>query len=253
MPIRIAIQSGARQGDVLLLAKPYLTIGRHPGADIRFDPEQDLRVSSRHAAIIARDGIWLLRDLGSTNGTWVNNLPLSGQHVLAPGDVIELGRGGPSFRIDLMPKGAAAAGPAPVRPVERELRPTPREGATPSWRGLDARARPVRLRHVVLALSALAILLAALAGWQAMRYHELDRRQAALLSQADSLSGILSTARADAAALRSTLDSALRNVREVRDSVAGIRRDEARLAALGLRLDSIQQRTRPLLQRRSPP
>lgn len=253
MPIRIAIQSGARQGDVLLLAKPYLTIGRHPGADIRFDPELDLRVSSRHAAIISRDGIWLLRDLGSTNGTWVNNTPLSGQHVLAPGDVIELGRGGPSFRIDLVPQGAATAGPAPVRPVERELRPTPREGATPYSRDLDARARPVRLRHVVVALSALAILLAALAGWQAMKYHALDRRQAALLVRADSLSGILSRARADAASLRSSLDSAIRNVRGVRDSVTGARRDGDRLDALGLRLDSIAQRTQPLLQRRSSP
>ena len=253
MPIRIAIQSGARQGDVLLLAKPYLTIGRHPGADIRFDPEQDLRVSSRHAAIISRDGIWLLRDLGSTNGTWVNSAPLSGQHVLAPGDVIELGRGGPSFRIDLVPQGSATAGPAPVRPVERELRPTPREGAIPPWRDIDTRARPVRLRHVVLALSALAIFLAALAGWQAMRYHALDRRQDALIARADSLSGMLGQTRADAATLRGTLDSAIRDLRELRESVTGARRDERRLDSLELRLDRVQQRVRPLLERSASP
>lgn len=175
MPIRIAIQSGARQGDVLLLAKPYLTIGRHPGADIRFDPEQDLRVSSRHAAIILRDGIWLLRDLGSTNGTWVNSTPLSGQHVLAPGDIIELGRGGPAFRIDLVPQGAATGGPAPVRPVERELRPTPREGASVSpWRGIGTPSRRLSLQQVVLLLSILALLLAALAGWQVIRQHAAD-------------------------------------------------------------------------------
>jgi hypothetical protein len=123
----------------------------------------------------------------------------------------------------------------------------------PPWRELDARARPVRLRHVVAALSALAILLAALAGWQAMQYHALDRRQAALLIQVDSLSGILATARADAAAVRSTLDSAIRNVRELRDAVSGARRDEARLDALGIRLDSLQQRIQPLMQRTASP
>lgn len=181
MPIRIAIQSGARQGDVLLLAKTYLTIGRHPGSDIRLDPEHDLRVSSRHAAILSRDGIWLLRDLGSTNGTWVNNTPLAGQHVLAPGDVIELGRGGPAFRVDLVPQGASTGGPVPVRPVERQLRPTPRDGASASpWPGSDAPARRLTLQHVVLLLSILALLLAALAGWQALRQQAVDSPERAL-------------------------------------------------------------------------
>lgn len=175
MPIRIAILSGAREGDVLLLAKPYLTIGRHPGSDVRLDPEQDLRVSSRHAAIIARDGIWLLRDLGSTNGTWVNNAPLSGQHLLASGDVIELGRGGPSFRLELVAQEGVAATPPPPPPVQRELRPTPHDGATESaWRGTGVPSRHLSLQQVVLLLSILALLLAALAGWQAIRRHAAD-------------------------------------------------------------------------------
>lgn len=253
MPIRIAILSGARQGDVLLLAKSYLTIGRHPGSDIRLDPETDLRVSSRHAAIISRDGMWLLRDLGSTNGTWVNNAPLSGQHVLASGDVIELGRGGPSFRLDLVSQEGAPAPPPPVGPAERELRPTPHDGATASWPALDTGVRRFSLRHAVAGLSTLAIVLAALAGWQAMRHHSLDRQRQAIVSRADSLASALGSARADDAALRHELDSAIREIRTLRASAGVSKRDEEQLDRIAARLDSIQQQVAPLLNRGSPP
>lgn len=253
MPIRIAILSGARQGDVLLLAKSYLTIGRHPGSDIRLDPEKDLRVSSRHAAIIYRDGMWLLRDLGSTNGTWVNDSPLSGQHVLASGDVVELGRGGPSFRLDLVSQEGAPAPPAPARPPERELRPTPHDGATASWPAFQEGARRFTLRHAVAGLSTLAIVLAALAGWQAMRHHSLDRQRASIVSRADSLTSALGRARADESALRHELDSAIRELRSLRASAGVAKRDERQLDLISARLDSIHQRVAPLLDQRSPP
>jgi hypothetical protein len=252
MPIRIAILSGARQGDVLLLAKSYLTIGRHPGSDIRLDPEKDLRVSSRHAAIMARDGIWLLRDLGSTNGTWVNNAPLSGQHVLASGDVIELGRGGPSFRLDLVSQEGGPAPPPPARPAERELRPTPHDGATASWPRFEAGVRRFTLRNAVAVLSALAIVLAALAGWQAMRHHALDRQQEAIVARADSLASALSRARADDSTLRNALDSAIREIRSLRESAGAARRDGEQLDLIEMRLDGIRQRVAPLLDQRSP-
>lgn len=253
MPIRIAILSGARQGDVLLLAKSYLTIGRHSGSDIRLDPEEDLRVSSRHAVIFSRDGIWLLRDLGSTNGTWVNNSPLSGQHVLASGDVIELGRGGPSFRLDLVSHEGAPAPPPPVLPAERELRPTPHDGATASWPSFEAGVRRFTLRHAVAGLSALAIVLAALAGWQAIQHNSLDRQREVTVARADSLASVLGRARADDSSLRSTLDSAIREVRALRESAAAARRDGDKLGLVAARLDSVQQRVAPLLDQRSPP
>jgi pSer/pThr/pTyr-binding forkhead associated (FHA) protein len=52
----------------------------------------DDSVSGKHA-VLQRDGrAWVLRDLGSTNGTRVNNRDLSGSVKLKSGDVIELGR-----------------------------------------------------------------------------------------------------------------------------------------------------------------
>jgi hypothetical protein len=51
---------------------------------------RDSRVSRRHARLVARDGVLILTDLGSTNGTMVNGHRVS-EMVLGAGDRIELG------------------------------------------------------------------------------------------------------------------------------------------------------------------
>ena len=48
-------------------------------------------VSGRHATIIYRQGAWWLIDLGSTNGTIVNNTPLRKPSPLHYGDIIQVG------------------------------------------------------------------------------------------------------------------------------------------------------------------
>jgi FHA domain/Domain of unknown function (DUF1707) len=50
----------------------------------------DDTVSRRHAELRIADGCWLLRDLGSSNGTWVNGRRVMEAEV-RPGDVIHLG------------------------------------------------------------------------------------------------------------------------------------------------------------------
>ncbi|NVB85088.1 MAG: ATP-binding cassette domain-containing protein [Kofleriaceae bacterium] len=64
-----------------------LTIGR-ADADIVLD--QPL-VARRHAELAWGDSHHVLRDLGSTNGTWVNGVRVHGSRVLAPGDVVQIG------------------------------------------------------------------------------------------------------------------------------------------------------------------
>ena len=44
-------------------------VGRHPQCDARLD---SLRISRRHAGLIAQGANVLVRDLGYTNGTWIN-------------------------------------------------------------------------------------------------------------------------------------------------------------------------------------
>ncbi len=51
----------------------------------------DQSVSSAHAKIQLREGIWVLVDLDSTNGTFVDGDPVSGEAPIAPGAVIRFG------------------------------------------------------------------------------------------------------------------------------------------------------------------
>jgi pSer/pThr/pTyr-binding forkhead associated (FHA) protein len=63
------------------------SIGRTEANDICI-PEQ--HVSRQHAVINFRDGIFMVTDLGSANGTFVNDKPLEGAYPLASGDEIRL-------------------------------------------------------------------------------------------------------------------------------------------------------------------
>lgn len=65
-----------------------LTFGRAPDCDLVLS---DDTVSRRHAALrTGEDGRWFLRDLGSTNGTWVNDRRIYDAEV-CPGDAVRLG------------------------------------------------------------------------------------------------------------------------------------------------------------------
>lgn len=70
------------------LDRERITIGRKPYNDIPID---NLAVSSEHAAITTILNDSFLEDLGSTNGTLVNDAPIK-KHVLQHGDEIEIGK-----------------------------------------------------------------------------------------------------------------------------------------------------------------
>jgi hypothetical protein len=61
-------------------------IGRSESADLRVDA---VEISREHAEIIERNGMWLVRDLGSTNGTQVNGKPIK-ETLLSDGDILKL-------------------------------------------------------------------------------------------------------------------------------------------------------------------
>ncbi|MEW1905617.1 FHA domain-containing protein [Streptomyces sp. NPDC056488] len=81
----------------LLLPHPGphpLRIGRDPVNGLRLSHETTSRL---HAELSLQGGLWVLRDLGSTNGTTVNGRRVTGAVVVRPGDVIGFGQ--MSFRL----------------------------------------------------------------------------------------------------------------------------------------------------------
>ncbi len=65
-----------------------LSIGRLADNDLSIDDDS---ISSRHAEIVGAEGAAILRDLDSTNGTFLNRTPLTGEHPLSGGDEIYFG------------------------------------------------------------------------------------------------------------------------------------------------------------------
>jgi pSer/pThr/pTyr-binding forkhead associated (FHA) protein len=90
--MRDAVGFGGSPGMPLLLAldrveSKQLLIGRHPACDVVV---ADASVSRRHAQLTFRDGVWVLQDLASTNGTTVNGERV-GRAALRAGDIVALG------------------------------------------------------------------------------------------------------------------------------------------------------------------
>jgi pSer/pThr/pTyr-binding forkhead associated (FHA) protein len=64
-------------------------VGREPSLALHLD--DDSQVSRRHARISAQGGSVVVEDLGSTNGTYVNDQPISSPRTLNPGDKVRIG------------------------------------------------------------------------------------------------------------------------------------------------------------------
>ncbi|MGW6455710.1 DUF1707 and FHA domain-containing protein [Streptomyces sp. NPDC055078] len=76
----------------LLLPEPGpcpLRIGRDPGNGLRLSHDS---VSRLHAELYLHNGVWILRDLGSTNGTTVNGRRVTGSVPVQDGDMVGFGR-----------------------------------------------------------------------------------------------------------------------------------------------------------------
>lgn len=196
-----------------------LVLGRDPNSNIRFDPEKDDLVGRQHARVVrdTTDGRFKVVDLNSRNGTFLNKLRVVGEMPVQPGDVIQLGAGGPEIQFDIDPLPAmyvkatrigmpgAAASTAGVSETRVGGASAPVMGsAQPANPNLVGKATVERMigqtkqqanRNLYMGLGVAAVLVAGIAYWQtdsARKQAEEQRRQAAaagsqLQASADSL------------------------------------------------------------------
>ena len=243
MSVDFRLLTGSRAGYRERFTKSVIAIGRHPLCDFRFDPQQDLDVSTRHAEIRAVGDGYVLVDIGSTNGTYVNGVRIAREQQLASGDEISFGEFGPRVRVEiadesgkqrLAPLGgsAALAEPAPngawgngaeartpdeaAPPATRNITtgPRPGTGASASAQHRDAR----RMLSVVVALVAAVGVAAGGAYWLGHRTATAADAELLRLTKAnDSLAQTYADRMASISSHAAGLDSSLAATQQERD------------------------------------
>ena len=130
MELLLEVVEGEDAGKRVSLGR-LLEIGRDPAVALMLDDDE---VSRRHAEIEPRDDGATIRDLGSTNGTYVNDQPIGGPRRLHPGDRVRLGLTVLELRnreqVVRQPS-VVAAGPQITQLGGDVLEPVPRDELTP--------------------------------------------------------------------------------------------------------------------------
>lgn len=84
----LVIKRGPNAGSRYLLNSEVTAAGRHPDSDIFLD---DVTVSRRHVEFVRQGSEYLVRDIGSLNGTYVNHERVDEQ-VMVSGDEVQIGK-----------------------------------------------------------------------------------------------------------------------------------------------------------------
>jgi hypothetical protein len=84
----LVVRSGPETGSSYRLDRKTTAIGRHPDSDVFLD---DITVSRRHVVIEQTDAGYVMRDVGSLNGTYVNKKRVD-ESPLRYGDEVQIGR-----------------------------------------------------------------------------------------------------------------------------------------------------------------
>ncbi len=89
MDFELLVVRGRSTSEALKLADGVTTVGRQDECQIRIKSSQ---VSRRHCELFEKKGMLLVKDLNSSNGTFVNGKKIQGQQVLEPGDELMIGQ-----------------------------------------------------------------------------------------------------------------------------------------------------------------
>lgn len=86
---RLVITEGPLTGTEIPLDGAQITLGRAADSTIVVDDDY---ASSRHARIYESEGVWMVEDLGSTNGTWLDRARITAPAVIPLSTSIRVGR-----------------------------------------------------------------------------------------------------------------------------------------------------------------
>ncbi len=240
MKPQIKVLSGVDAGQVFVFSKSYIAVGRHPASDLRFNPDKELDVSSRHAAILKQGDRWLVRDLGSRNGTLVNGHRVSGDLRLDDTDQIRFGADGPVVEFRLVPDATPHTGPArPEAPSPPAASMAATAGGAPANRPtgtgttqrirVEVRRQTKQLRGVTTGL--LVVLFAVVGAFVFVNQRQQRAREMEI------------------AAMRARIDSVLRTADEAIASLKGqlagladaLRQSQTEVSRLHTQLSAAQQ------------
>jgi len=155
------VRGGALKGKRLGVKTPVVNIGRADYNDLVLPDES---VSTTHAKLQRREGVWVLVDLDSTNGTFIDGDQIKGEAPLVPGATVRFGdvylvfepsdegasvaRGGGTRVIEQMvmsppPKAAPPTKPAPAVPTPAPAKPPAAKPAAAKPAPTKPKAPPV--------------------------------------------------------------------------------------------------------------
>lgn len=130
----LLVRQGAHAGASFPLSRTPVILGREEGVGITIhDPE----ISRRHARISWQEGGHVIEDLGSTNGTMLNGVPIAGPQRLAPGDMIGMGQ----TLLEFQWQPVVPAPQPPSMPVAATPPPYP---SAPAWQPSPPTPAPAR-------------------------------------------------------------------------------------------------------------
>ncbi|HKP28891.1 MAG TPA: FHA domain-containing protein, partial [Gemmatimonadales bacterium] len=227
----LIVLSGARAGTRRELTADFATLGRHPSSELQFDPEQDTEVSARHAAVFRQGPGYVVRDLGSATGTWVNGVRVRSDRSLENGDRIRLGAQGPEveFAVEQVQERPPARlveldepqAPGPASSLRRTPVIEQEQSMTELKLRVEAARQTDRLRRrlfgaaVVVTLAVFAAI--AWLAWSARQSQlALEREQSRLFAKVDSVHALLGAAAERSPALRPVLEGARSQTEQLR-------------------------------------
>jgi pSer/pThr/pTyr-binding forkhead associated (FHA) protein len=88
-PRQLVVTDGSLKGTTIPLGAAQITIGRAPDSTLVLDDDY---ASSHHARLYQHEGRWVVADMGSTNGTWIDRGRITAPTVVPVGTPVRVGR-----------------------------------------------------------------------------------------------------------------------------------------------------------------